>query len=137
MAFRKKQYSDKELLSKLKDGSLPPLDFTHEAHVRLVWILRRKKFDKLAYYDVSKVIKDYANAIGEGQIFHETLTYASVMIILDRIKKTPANDFFEFIEDNLDLMLDFKNLVGKHYSEELLNSPAAKKEIVAPDRQPF
>ncbi|MCB9195159.1 MAG: hypothetical protein H6598_02955 [Flavobacteriales bacterium] len=137
MAFRKKQYSDSELLEKLKDGSLPALDFTHEAHVRLVWILKRSKFDKFTFYDVSRIIKNYANAIGEGQIYHETLTFASVMIILDRIKESKAKDFFEFIEDNLDLILEFKKLVSQHYSDERIQSEEARTTIVSPDRVPF
>lgn len=133
MAFRRKQYSDEELLSKLKDGSLPPADFTHEAHVRLVWILSKKRFNKFAYYDVSRIIKEYADAIGEGQIFHETLTYASVMVILEHIKRKDYKDFYEFIEDNLDLMVDFKSQINKHYSEQLLQSDKARNEVVAPD----
>jgi len=137
MAFKRKQYSDKELITQLKSGSLPPADFTHEAHVRLVWIMRRKKFPQLTFYDVSRVIKNYAKSIGEGNIYHETLTFASVMIILNRIKKTPANDFFSFIEENLDLILEFKSLIAMHYSDEIIQSDKAKNEIIPPDKQPF
>lgn len=137
MAFRKKQYTDAELLKKLKDGSLPALDFTHEAHVRLVWILRRKKFDKLVFYEVSNIIKNYAQSIGEGQIYHETLTFAAVMIITDRIRASKAQDFFGFIEDNLDLILEFKKLVSVHYSDELINSENARRTFVEPDKLPY
>lgn len=137
MAFKRKLYTDQELLAKLKDGTLPPADFTHEAHIRLVWILRNQESSESVYSEVSQIIKNYANAIGEGHIYHETLTYAAVMITLHFIAKTKADEFYEFIEDNLDLMISFKELIEEHYSQELLQLPQAKTQILPPDRKPF
>lgn len=136
MAFRRKVYSDEELLKKLKDGTLPPADFTHEAHIRLVWILRHKKRDEL-FHEVSQIIKNYAKSIGEDSIYHTTLTYAAVMIILNRIKSTSLDDFPPFIQENTDLITDFRNLIAQHYTDMTLNAEVARKEIIAPDILPF
>lgn len=136
MAFRKKVYTDQELLGKLKDGTLPPADFTHEAHIRLVWILRQREQAEL-FNEVSLIIKNYAKAIGEDNIYHTTLTYAAVMIILNRIKKTTFDNFVQFIKENTDLVTDFRNLIARHYKDTTLNTNAARKEIIQPDILPF
>lgn len=136
MAFRKKAYTDQELLYKLKDGTLPPADFTHEAHIRLVWILRQREQADL-FNEVSRIIKNYAKAIGEDNIYHTTLTYAAVMIILNRIKHTSLDDFLQFIKENTDLITDFRNLIAQHYKDSTLNTDVARKEIIQPDILPF
>lgn len=137
MAFRPKTYSDEELLTGLNSGTLPPLDFTHRAHVRLVWIISNQRKQSEVFDEVSKTIRRYANAIDEGQIYHETLTYASVMIITGAMKDSTHKDFDMFILNNSDLINDFKGLVSKYYSDELLKSPLAKQEILPPDLRPF
>lgn len=137
MAFRRKEYTDQELLNKLKDGTLPPADFTHEAHVRLVWIIQKNTPENEVTSEVSRIIKHYAEAIGEGTIYHETLTYASVMIILSHMKHKDYANFNEFLIDNPLLTQDFKSLINRHYSPELIHSELAKKEVLAPDILPF
>jgi N-formylglutamate deformylase len=137
MAFRPKTYTDQAFIDGLKDGSLPPINFSHEAHVRLVWILAKVATGEELVQQVSKMIIHYANAIGHGDIYHETLTYAAVKIVEKRISRESNDDFTIFIKQNNDLLSDFKQLVALHYSPERLFSDKAKVEILPPDLQPF
>ncbi len=136
MAFRPKTYSDEELLNQLQKGSLPPLAFTHKNHVRLVWILYHQSVTDLSN-EVRKTILHYATAIGEGQIFHETLTYAAVKVIEHFIQESKAANFEAFMLEHPALAKDFKTLIAQHYSEEVLKSSKAKAEIIEPDLKPF
>lgn len=137
MAFRQKNYTDQELLQKLRDGSLPPLAFTHKEHIRLVWLSYKTHGDSKVYNDVRDIIKNYAFSIGEGHIFHETLTYAAVAVVLEFINKLNSSSFEALISSELKLITDFKHLVSIHYSDQLLRSDKAKIEIMEPDLVPF
>ena len=138
MAFRRKQYTDQALLLELNNGSLPPADFTHEAHIRLVWILRQTTSNaEQCFLEVSQIIKQYATSIGESQIFHTTLTYASVMLVINRIERNTYDTFSTFIAHNQDLLQNFKHLINKHYSDECLSTNEAKATVLQPDKAPF
>lgn len=130
-------YSDQEFLDAIKTGSLPPLVFTHEAHVRLVWIVRINKPEGDISLMVRHLIKDYAEQIGEPQIYHETLTYAAVQIIDHYISISAAKDFDQFIDACPGLLHQFKSLVHQHYSKELLESSKAKNQVLQPDLLSF
>lgn len=136
MAFRSKTYTDETLIKALSDATLPPLDFTHKNHIRLVWAIHRRS-PQDTFKQASYLIRNYAFNIGESHIYHETLTYAAVKIIVNCMNTSSAQSFEEFIESNNTLLVDFKSLISKHYSQETLDSKIAKTKVVLPDLAPF
>lgn len=131
------ELTDLEFLEQFQQASMQPLTFDHEAHIRLVWIVYRNYPEVDTSLEVRRLIKNFATKIGEGQIYHETLTYAAVEIIIRLIDRSNSKDFSGFINENPRLIKDFKLLINEHYSPEILKTNKAKTTILEPDRQPF
>jgi hypothetical protein len=79
-----------------------------------------------------------AAASGKPGLYHETITWAFLLLIRERIARTlqrrgrlPSWD--EFAADNKDLLRG-KDHVLKEYRDETLESDSARKTFVLPDR---
>lgn len=76
----------------------------------------------------------FAAANGKPQLYHETITWAYLLLIRDRLARagSPQN-WEEFAAANQDLM-DWKdNVLKKYYSAETLASDLARKVFLFPE----
>lgn len=126
---------DKEFIAGFEACTLPAESFHHREHVRVVWLYLRcyPLLETLTRF--SEGLKRFATANGKPNLYHQTITWAYVLLINERRERTGTEqDWNEFSEMNADLF-DWKNNVLKsYYQEETLRSPLARKTFVFPDK---
>lgn len=118
---------DLELITAFENCTLPPAEFSHRNHVRVAWICLREHslLDALARFVAS--LKRYATSLGASAKYHETITFAFVFLIHERMQRTPCATFAEFADANPDL---FGNVLERYYSKETLASELARQSFV-------
>jgi len=123
-----------DLIENFERGKLE--QFHHSDHVRMA-------FEYLCHYPalealgrVSDAIRRFAAAQGKPNLYHETITWAYVLIIRQRMAESAnPRGWNEFARNNPDLFVWKKGILSRYYSEELLNSDLARKVFIFPDKQ--
>jgi hypothetical protein len=106
--------------------------FHHRDHVRLAWIYLRDlpPLDALARFTAS--LKRFAASNGRPELYHETITWAYLLLIHERMMRTPAGDFETFAEENSDLLSWKPSILDRYYDRAILDSELARKTFVMP-----
>ena len=123
-----------ELICNFERGKLE--QFHHSDHVRMAfeYLCRYPALEALARF--SDALRRFAAAQGKPNLYHETITWAYVLIIRQRMAQSAnPRDWNEFARNNPDLFVWKKGILSRYYSEELLNSDLARKVFIFPDKQ--
>jgi hypothetical protein len=127
--------TDDEFADAFEDLSLPPSAFRHADHVRLAWIYLRRMPLPAAIDCFANRLRAFAAHVGKPGLYHETITYAFMMVINERIGDGPAGATWpEFQARNLDLLKGVLPALGRYYTEERLASERSRAGFVMPDR---
>ena len=125
--------SDAELLDAFVSTALPADQFHHEQHVRVAWLFVRHHGMPRALGEFSEAIKRFAIAKGVHGLYHETITWAFLLIVAERLAREPAETWDAFAADNADLLSWQPSILDRYYSKELLGSALARATFVMPD----
>jgi len=118
-----------ELLA-LETGALDPAMFPHPEHVRLGYeMLGRYPFGE-AVARFSRGLRLLAAKGGRPEVYHETITVASLALIGERRARAKNADWCEFKTNNSDL-LD-KRCLERWYEAEQLGSDLARQTFCLP-----
>ncbi len=129
--------SDDEFENQFKRCELPPAVFSHEAHLRLVWIhITRYGFEK-ALQTIPEHLMRYVYSLGAQGKYNTTLTIAAVNIVNHFMMKGNSESFSDFINEFPRLKTQFKDLITQHYKVDIFNSDEAKMSFIEPDLLPF
>jgi hypothetical protein len=79
--------TDEQFLADLDTCRLPATDFNHAAHVRLGYLCLRKHGYPEALGRVRSLIQNYANSIGKGSLYDETITVAFLTLIQEHLSR--------------------------------------------------
>lgn len=122
-----------ELLERFVDTTLPADQFHHEQHVQVAWMFVREYGMPAALAEFAAAIKRFAGAKGAAGLYHETITWAFLLLIAERQGRTPAGTWAEFAAANPDLLTWKPSILNRYYSKELLASELAKRTFLMPD----
>ena len=122
-----------ELLDKFVDTTLPADQFHHQQHVQVAWMFVCKYGMPNAIREFTDAIKRFADAKGATGLYHETITWAFLLLIADRQARKPAATWQQFEADNTDLLLWKPSILNRYYSKELLASELARRTFLMPD----
>jgi hypothetical protein len=127
--------SDDELLARFEDCTLGNEDFHHADHVRMAFLYLNRHPALEALQRFSCALRRFAHAKGKPELYHETITWAFVFLIRERMARTGSQQTWEeFSAANADL-LNWKDGVLKKYNrDETLWSDLARRSFVFPDR---
>jgi len=125
--------TDQELYDAFNSTALPASQFHHEQHVRVAWLFVCRHGMPAALGEFSDAIKRFAIAKGAHGLYHETITWAFLLIISERQVRQPAPTWDDFARANADLLLWKPSVLDRYYSKELLKSDAARRSFVMPD----
>ncbi len=122
---------DRAFVDAIESCTLPSEAFDHRAHVRLAWLYLsgQSLLEALPRFITS--LKRYAGSLGASGKYHETITYAFIFLIHQRMAESPASTFDEFAAANPDL---FGPILQRYYEPETLASPLAKSVFVLPTK---
>jgi len=127
--------TDDEFAAAFEALTLPPSAFRHADHVRLAWIYLRRLDLPTAMRCYADRLRAFAAHVGKPGLYHETITYAFLLVIGERIADGPAGeDWTGFRARNPDLFGGVKAALGRWYSDERLASARARAGFVMPDR---
>jgi hypothetical protein len=124
-----------ELIKQFEDGTTPADNFHHADHVRLAfeYLCRHTVLEALEKFAVA--LKCFAAAQGKAQRYHETITWAYLFLIRERIARAGrAQTWEEFAERNADLLLWRGGVLATLYRPETIESDLARHTFVLPDR---
>ena len=127
--------TDEALVVAFDEGTLPPGAFHHRDHVRTVWILleRRPVLEVLAGFSAG--LHRLAAAAGKPGLYHETITWAYVLLVNERRAPPGAEAWPAFAARNPDLLAWKPSVLEtRYYREETLWSDRARGTFVLPDR---
>ena len=126
---------DAELIGAFEAGALEPSEFHHADHVRVAWLYSKGKEPLTALRRFSEALRRFAAAAGKPALYHETITWAFLLLIRERVERGGgAETFAEFVEGNPDLLAWRPSILDRYYREETLRSDLARRVFVLPDR---
>jgi N-formylglutamate deformylase len=129
--------SDEEFAQQFSEKILNPEIFTHEAHLRLAWIMIKSHGLNLGSEMICHQILAFIKPFGAEEKFNTTLTVASMNLVHHFMQKVETDNFLDFIQSFPALKYDFKTLVSKHYSFDIIKDKRTKLEYVEPDLMEF
>ena len=123
-----------DLIDNFEQGTLE--QFHHSDHVRMAfeYLCRYPALEALARF--SEALRRFAAVQGKPHLYHETITWAYVFIIRQRMAQSAnPQEWDEFAQNNPDLFVWKKGILSRYYSEDVLKSDLARKVFIFPDKQ--
>lgn len=126
---------DEEFIQRFENCTLPAESFHHRDHVRVAWLYLRSYSVLETLVRFSPGLKRFATANGKPNLYHETITWAYVLLINERTQRGGREQSWaEFVDSNADLF-DWKNSILKsYYRDDTLRSEIARRVFVFPDK---
>jgi hypothetical protein len=126
--------SENDLLSELEACTLSEDRFHHPDHVRAAWMYLNRFSVLEAIERFSNALQAYAASKGKLNRYNETITWAYVLLINERIRRGVGAETWEtFAAANPDLF-DWKDsILLKYYRRETLASDLARQVFLMPD----
>jgi hypothetical protein len=125
--------SDEQLLEQFEAASIPEDCFPHSEHLHAAFLYLHRFPLVEALQRFSAALRRLAAAKGKPDRYHETITWAYMILVNQRMDET-GQIWEEFASKNADL-LDWRNsILKKYYREDTLNSEKARRQFVLPDR---
>ena len=121
------------LLQGFLDTTLPADQFHHEQHVHVAWRFVRNHGMPAALGEFTAAIKRFADAKGATGLYHETITWAFLLLIAERQARCGARKWDEFAAANPDLLVWKPSILERYYSRETLKSDLARTVFLFPD----
>ena len=127
--------NDRDFLAAFEDGTLPEDCFHHRDHVRAAWLLLRKERPAAALDRFSTALVRFASAKGKAGLYHETITWAYLLLIRERMERGPRDaEWEDFASANPDLLVWKPSVLDRYYTPETLGSDLARRVFLLPDR---
>lgn len=127
--------SDNEFLTRFEACTIRSEDFHHRDHVRLAWICLQRSPLLEALRRFIEALRRFAAYHGALEKYHETITWAYILIIHDRMaRESQAKTWEQFKLENTDLFDRKSNVLRLYYRESTLKSTQARARFLFPDR---
>jgi len=133
-----------ELIKQFEEGTTAADTFHHADHVRLAFEYLRRYPALEALEKFSAALQRFAAAQAKAQRYHETITWAYLLLIRERqaragcaqtpCAQTRLETWEEFAERNADLLVWKGGVLSTLYRQETLDSELARRTFVLPDR---
>jgi hypothetical protein len=127
--------TDDDFIAAFEDASLDGGSFHHADHVRMgfLYLCRYPVLESLQRFSTG--LMRLAVALGKPGLYHETITWAFLLLISERMARAGApQSWAEFAAGNPDLMTWERNILRKYYRDETLASPLARNTFLFPDK---
>jgi hypothetical protein len=131
--------TDDEWVAAFEGGRIHGAGFHHVDHVRVGFLFMRRFPAWDAVRRFSRALEGMAAASGQPARYHETITWAFLLLIRERIARwehtngrPPSWD--EFLASNVDLLAWKDHVLKQYYEEQTLASDLARRTFLLPDR---
>jgi hypothetical protein len=131
-----------ELIQQFKEGTLPKVEWTHEAHLMVgLYAAIEHKENALDFMRVN--IRRYNEAVGtvnsDTSGYHETLTVFWVWMLQNLVAEKQLTTYDEVAVDELifEELFSKRNIWLRFYTQERVMSVAARRSFLEPDILPM
>jgi hypothetical protein len=127
--------TDEEFMTRFEDGSLASESFHHADHVKMafLYLCRYPALEALGRF--SSTLVRFAKAKGKPGLYHETITWAFLFLIRERMARAKGpQSWTRFADNNADLLNWKENILRKYYRAETLSSDLARRTFLFPDK---
>src|SRR5437870_7409641 len=108
--------NDAALTAAFEALAVRPEDFRHREHVRLAFALLARERDLAAAAAAFRaLLKRFADAVGAAGKYHETITWAYLAIIAERMQGRAYSSSRELLADHPDLLDHRGGALARHY----------------------
>lgn len=124
-----------ELVRCFELGVMPASIFHHQEHVKIAWwyLQHNSLIESIAKF--SRGLKNFAQSLGKENLYHETITWAFILLINERLQKgDKLANWEEFAKLNGDLLDWQNNVLSEYYKETTLKSELARQVFLLPDK---
>ncbi len=122
------------LICEFEQGRTPGA-FHHADHVRVAfaYVSELSLLDAIARF--SAALKRFALSKGKPNLYHETITWAYLLLIHERVVRAGrVQPWEEFAAGNPDLLVWKGGVLTTLYRQETLDSDLARQTFILPDR---
>jgi hypothetical protein len=127
--------TDEELIAEFESGALSLEAFHHADHVRMGFAYVRRYSLLVALDRFSAALQRFAAAHGKETLYHETITWAYLFLIHERIARAGQPQGWEqFARTNSDLLTWKDGVLDRYYSKRSLQSELARRVFIFPDK---
>jgi hypothetical protein len=127
--------TDRELMEQFERATLPAECFHHREHVRVGFLYLTERPILAALQAFSAALQQFAAAHGKTTLYHETITWAYMFLIQERMARAGRKqNWEEFARNNPDLLTWKGGILSRFYSDKTLASDLAKEIFVFPDK---
>ena len=116
-----------------ESGGVPDGGFHHRDHVRLAWSYLREIPLTEAMGRFAESLRRFAARHGKSNLYHETITCAFLILVHERMQRTPDASWEEFSRLHADLLCWKPSILDRYYHRETLASDFARRVFVLPD----
>lgn len=121
-----------ELVARFERCAVPAAEFHHRQHLQVAWWMLRAGPPLPAMGRFVDGLRRYAAHIGKPEIYHETITWAYLLLINERLERAGRQRAWRAFErDHGELFT--RELVHRCYRPETIASPLARRVFVFPD----
>jgi hypothetical protein len=130
------ELADDDFIARFEDCTLPSTAFHHRDHVRLAWLYLRRQPPLAALTRFVESLKRFAHANGADGLYHETITWAYLFLVHERMAQGPETEAWgDFEARNPVLFIWRPSVLAAYYSHETLASKLARRVFLMPDRR--
>ncbi len=127
--------SDDEMIANFEACTLSHDMFHHADHVHMAFLYLRRYPGLEALRRFSASLKNFAAAKGSPGRYHETITWALLLLIRERMARSNCEQSWsEFSVANPDLLGWNNNPLKKYYWDATLSSDLARSIFLFPDK---
>lgn len=127
--------SDQDFLAQLEACTLPEDRFHHADHLHAAWLYLMRFSATEAIAKFSQVLRCYASSLGKPDRYHETITWAYLLLLNERMRGSDVHATWEqFSAANADLFDWNNSILRRYYWPETLESELARRVFIMPDR---
>ncbi len=127
--------TDDDFIAQLEACTLPEDRFHHADHLHAAWLYLSRFPASEAIARFSQALRSYAASLGKADRYHETITWAFLLLLNERIHGSEAAATWEqFAAAHRDLFEWKNSILLNYYREETLQSELARRVFVMPDR---
>jgi hypothetical protein len=128
--------TDREIIDRFDTGTVPETGFHHADHVRLAFAYLRNYPVLSALEKFSAALKQFAARHGKTQLYNETITWAYIFLIAERIARSSEAelDWDHFTKQNPDLLVWRNGILNRYYEDATLTSDLARRAFIFPDK---
>jgi len=129
--------TEQSYIEMFEAGSIPPDAFHHSDHVRLAFCYLSQYLPLEALQRFSAALQRFARAHGKENLYHETITWAYLLLIHERRARCTSTESWEtFAAANPDLLTWKESILHHYYTPATLQSDLARRVFVFPDKLP-